>query len=243
MNRNILLCFCCLLLFRVEAICQTDTLITFHDADWNKVADSSKADYIRKAYIHDIGFWKITDYYKSGEVYMMGTFLDKDVQEPIGLLENFYLNGKLKTQRTYSAGRMIGEYLEYYENGQLDTYKLLDNSGQVEEERYYKEDGTDSVVENPEFPGGINAMYRFLSENIRYPRSLRNKDVSGEVFARFFVGIDGSLQDISIFKSPHEKLSKEAMKVISSMPRWMPGLRDGEPIRVGYNLPIRFALE
>lgn len=243
MNQSICLCFCCLLFFSVEAPCQTDTLTTFHDADWNKVSDSSKAEYIRKAYVHDIGFWKITDYYKSGQVYMTGTFFDKDVQEPVGLLEWFYLSGGLKARQSYLKGRLVGESFSYYENGQLDTYRLLDNSGQIEEARYYKEDGTDSVVEHPEFPGGIDAMYRFLSEHAKYPRSLRTRGVIGEVFAKFFVDTDGSLQDISIFKSPHEKLSKEAMKVIMSMPIWKPGSRDGELLRVGYNLPIRFVLE
>lgn len=243
MKRNIYLCFCYLLFFPVQAHCQTDTITTFHDTEWNKVADTSKAEYIRKAYKHDIGFWKITDYYKSGQVYMAGTFFDKDVQEPVGLLEWFYLDGSLKYRRTYSGGKPTGESFDYYGNGQLDTYKLLDDFGQIEEVRYYKEDGTDSVVENPEFPGGIDAMYRFLSENTKYPRSLRRRDVTGKVFAAFIVHTDGSLQDISIIESPHEKLSKEAVRVIMSMPRWKPGSRDGELLRVKYNLPISFVLE
>ena len=243
MSRIFALCSLCLLFVSANALCQTDTIVTFHDSDWKKITDSIKAEYKRVGYRHDIGFWKVTDYYKNGQVAMTGAFSDEDMRWRHGLFEWFYPSGQLMSRRTYSNRipvREVGESFDYYENGQLDTYQRFDSLGEIEEERFYKEDGTESVREHPEFPGGITGLYQYLSDHIKYPKSLLRRGITGKVFVTFTVNTDGTLQDIAIIDSPDEAFSKAAIKVVNSMPRWKPGLKDNEPVRVKYNLPITF---
>lgn len=225
-----------------EAFCQADTITTFYDGDWNKLSDSARSEYSRVAYLDKIGHWQVADYYKSGQLQMTGAFTDREMKKQQGLFEWFYPSGKLKTRTIYSEGMPMGESFEYYENGQVDVYTKYDDSGKIEEMNSYKEDGTDSVIEQPKFPGGISAMYRYLGRRTKYPKSLKKRGISGKVYITFVVHTDGSLQEVRIIDSPHTALSEEAVKVVSAMPRWKPGSRDGKSVRVKYNLPISFSL-
>lgn len=99
------------------------------------------------------------------------------------------------------------------------------------------------VVENqPEFPGGLAAMMKFLNQNIKYPKEAQEKDIQGRVVVNFIVGTDGSIMDAQITKGVHESLDKEAIRVIESMPKWKPGTQQGKKVRVRYTLPVMFSL-
>ncbi|MFC5410476.1 TonB family protein [Larkinella bovis] len=98
------------------------------------------------------------------------------------------------------------------------------------------------VEQNPEFPGGIANLGKYLSENIRYPEAAKRAQVSGRVFVSFVVNTDGSIQDIQILKGIGFGADEEAVRVIKAMPRWKPAMQDGKVVRVKYNLPIRFEL-
>ena len=90
------------------------------------------------------------------------------------------------------------------------------------------------VVEQPaEFPGGMQAMYKWLSDNIEYPRISRDNNSQGRAFVRFVINIDGSIQDVEILKSSGDMyLDKEAVRLVTSMPRWTPGREKGKAVRV-----------
>jgi len=98
------------------------------------------------------------------------------------------------------------------------------------------------VEEMPEFQGGEKEMYPFLAENTIYPKEMKQKTVEGVVFVSFVVEKDGSINLVKVLRSPHESLSNEAIRVVSSMPSWIPGKQGGDVVRVRYILPIRFAL-
>lgn len=98
------------------------------------------------------------------------------------------------------------------------------------------------VQEMPEFAGGDNAKMRFLAESIKYPQKARDSGIQGTVFLSFIINADGSITNISILRSPHESLSDEAIRVMKLMPKWKPGKQNGKPVRVQFNMPIKFTL-
>jgi protein TonB len=100
------------------------------------------------------------------------------------------------------------------------------------------------VVEvDPEFPGGEEALYKYLSENIKYPVMAKNNKVEGRVYITFVIEKDGTVSDAKVLRSVNEELDAEALRVINAMPKWKPGMQQGVPVRVQYNIPISFKLQ
>ncbi len=100
------------------------------------------------------------------------------------------------------------------------------------------------VVEvDPEFPGGVEALYKYLAENIKYPEKAKNNKVEGRVYITFVIEKDGSVSDAKVLRSVNEELDAEALRVINAMPKWKPGTQRGVPVRVQYNIPISFKLQ
>ena len=109
------------------------------------------------------------------------------------------------------------------------------------------------VEEMPEYPGGKEALYKFLGENVKYPKEALKEIVSGTVFVTFVVEKDGSINDIKLLatrlkpekvsKDIQNAFSKSAMNAINMMPKWTPGKTKGKAVRVQYNLPIKYVLD
>ena len=95
----------------------------------------------------------------------------------------------------------------------------------------------------PQFPGGDNALDKFLQENIVYPKKAREAGIEGRVFVNFVVRENGTISDITVQRSAHKMLSDEVIRVVKEMPRWIPGKQDGEPVNVYFSLPVNFELE
>ena len=94
----------------------------------------------------------------------------------------------------------------------------------------------------PDYPGGMKAMMQFLSNNTIYPKEAIEQNIQGRVIVTFVVEADGSLSDISIARGIHELLDAEAIRVIKLMPKWKPGVKDGEPVRARFTVPVQFKL-
>ncbi|MBQ0158641.1 MAG: energy transducer TonB [Bacteroidales bacterium] len=102
----------------------------------------------------------------------------------------------------------------------------------------------DGVAETfPEYPGGETALLQYLRDNIRYPKEAYDNGIEGRVIVSFLVVKDGSVQQITVMRSPDESLSREAVRVVSGMPHWKPGTRNGKPVDVRYTLPVTFAIQ
>lgn len=106
------------------------------------------------------------------------------------------------------------------------------------------DDDVYEVVENmPEFPnGGMGELMKYLSANIRYPEAAHKAGIQGRVTVQFVVGKDGSIGNVSILRGVNADLDAEAIRVISSMPKWKPGTQKGEPVKVKYTVPVMFRL-
>ena len=94
----------------------------------------------------------------------------------------------------------------------------------------------------PEFPGGETALMNFIVSNLKYPQSAAQKGIQGRVVLSFIVEKDGSISTIKVMRSPDERLSLEAIRVVRKMPKWTPAKQDGKPVRVKYVLPVTFRL-
>ena len=101
------------------------------------------------------------------------------------------------------------------------------------------------VVESmPEFPGGQQALFKYLSENVKYPVIAQENGIQGRVICQFVVNKDGSIVDIEVIRSGGDpSLDKEAVRVIKSMPKWKPGKQRGKAVRVKYTVPVNFKLQ
>ncbi|RZK51004.1 MAG: energy transducer TonB [Pedobacter sp.] len=100
-----------------------------------------------------------------------------------------------------------------------------------------------SLENPPTFPGGVKAFYEFLSKNVKYPELAYKNGVQGNAYTSFTVEKDGSITDIKVDRKVGYGIDEEAVRVISLSPKWIPGSQNGQPIRVSYSIPIKFALE
>ena len=101
------------------------------------------------------------------------------------------------------------------------------------------------VVESmPEFPGGQQALFKYLSENVKCPVIAQENGIQGRVICQFVVNKDGSIVDVEVVRSGGDaSLDKEAVRVIKSMPKWKPGKQRGKAVRVKYTVPVNFKLQ
>ena len=100
------------------------------------------------------------------------------------------------------------------------------------------------VVETmPSFPGGQQALMRWLSDNIRYPIIAIENNIQGRVMVQFVVNTDGSIVDIVVVRGADPLLDREAVRVVGQMPRWSPGEQRGRAVRTRFTIPVTFRLE
>jgi periplasmic protein TonB len=99
-----------------------------------------------------------------------------------------------------------------------------------------------NVDQMPEFPGGKDALAKFIAENILYPEVAKKDGVQGKVFISFTVDKKGEVKDAEIARGVHDLLDNEAVRVIEELPAWKPGKQDGNVVDVRFTMPIQFAL-
>lgn len=99
------------------------------------------------------------------------------------------------------------------------------------------------VEKQPEFPGGTAELFKYLSKAIKYPVIAQENGIQGRVVCSFVVNRDGSIVDIQVMRGVDPSLDKEAIRVISEMPKWKPGEQRGKPVRVRFILPVQFRLQ
>ena len=101
----------------------------------------------------------------------------------------------------------------------------------------------DVVEQMPSFPGGMSALMAYLQKSIKYPPVAEENGIQGRVICTFVVERDGSVTDVRVAKSVDPSLDKEAVRVVSAMPKWIPGKQNGQSVRVKYTLPVTFRLQ
>lgn len=106
-----------------------------------------------------------------------------------------------------------------------------------------REDGAYYIADQmPEYPGGIEAMLKYIESNIQYPREALTQKVQSRVYVQFVVNKNGKVSQAEISRGSHPLLDKEAIRVVSNMPKWIPGKNKGKKVPVIYTLPITFKI-
>ena len=101
----------------------------------------------------------------------------------------------------------------------------------------------DVVEQMPEFPGGMEALFKYMAENMKYPEDAKKQQVEGRVLVQFSVETDGSVSNTEVLMRVFPSLDAEAVRVISGMPKWIPGKQNGKVVRVKYTIPVSFRLK
>ena len=98
------------------------------------------------------------------------------------------------------------------------------------------------VEEMPSFPGGQEALMKYIAKEMKYPEEAVENQIQGAVFVTFVVERDGAISEVKTLRGLGSSLDQEAIRVVKGMPKWLPGKQNGKEVRVQYNLPIRFKL-
>ncbi len=110
-----------------------------------------------------------------------------------------------------------------------------------------EEDDADAAVffiveDMPEFPGGNEALTKYLATSVKYPVIAQENGIQGRVYVSFVVSSKGTVEQVKIARGVDSNLDKEAMRVVMNMPIWKPGKQRGKPVKVSYTVPINFVL-
>lgn len=120
---------------------------------------------------------------------------------------------------------------------------LVVGYGKGTEKSVAKQDSVPTPDVLPQYPGGENALYSYLAMNIIYPTDAAEKGEQGRTVVKFIVEPNGAITNCQVLKGNTPLLDAEAIRVVSNMPKWEPGKKDGKPIRCSYSLPVVFKLQ
>lgn len=125
-----------------------------------------------------------------------------------------------------------------------ETYEIKHVPAAIEEEIPEEEEIFEIVEETPQFPnGGMVGLMQYLGKNIKYPTVAQETGTQGRVTIQFVVNKDGSIVDVKVLRGVDPYLDKEAVRVVSSMPKWKPGKQRGKPVRCKFTVPVTFKLQ
>lgn len=195
-------------------------------------------------YTNNIRNGKSLQFHKNGKLKDETIYINDKIE---GVSTEYDSNGVLVVQANYANNHLHGDRITYYPNGKLrrvETFDSTKNDPIVK--KCFTLSGADTTYypreTMPEFTGGIDQLYFFLSRNIKYPPRAREKGLEGKVVMQFVITNTGELTEVEVIRSPSEEFTKESVRVVKSMPNWKPGTLEGQPVSVKYTLPIRFQL-
>ncbi len=156
----------------------------------------------------------------------------------------------IKGMPKWKPGKQDGKPVRV--NYMMPVFFKLDDSQPTKSEKKEKASNPDMTPDKngvyqiceqmPEFPGGVNALIDHVGRNVVYPEQAKEKEIEGRVFVGFVVEKDGSISDVKVLRGIGGGCDEEAVRIISAMPKWKPGMQDGKPVRVSYQIPIHFKL-
>jgi len=198
-------------------------------------------------------------HFKTGKPTSSGSYINGEKNGPW----KFYSEGKLKEEIIYDAGSKEGDYKIYNPDGDIvvqGIYKqdsLIETKVMIEQDWAKLKSAPGKGGQMPLFGDGCpdlqtyeekqkcsqEKMLRFIYSNLKYPGVARENNVEGIAIAQFVVDKEGRVTDIEVVKGICSQIRTEVTRVLVKMPRWIPGVQDGENAKVLYTLPVSFKLE
>jgi len=251
----------------VSAYAEIKSDTVYFNKKW-KITVKDSAEYYRLTSLVNEGYL-VTNHYMNGKIQMTGALkkLDPEIKE--GSFEYFSEKGNMTEKGSFVTNKKTGLWFTYYpdglpwivdqyKDGKLEGERLFNwGNGQLKREEIYSngilvsgkcftEEGKDTSYYEfelmPTYKGGEAKMVEFLQENVKYPRKARKAGIQGTVYVHFVVNKTGSIEDIRIIRGVDTSLDEAALEVVRKMPAWNPGKQDGVPVSVQYALPIKYKL-
>lgn len=220
--------FICLLALTTTFVASADEkLDSIMDAEFNRILISAIQGDAQSQYI-------------VGYRYYHGRVVPRDLPKAVAFLS------KAAGQDHMAARELLKQALYDVDNESIYDGDFEEADQEVIQSIYeyskHKEKTYKKPDELPEFPGGVNALVKYLSTHIVYPDVSRQRGIEGKVIVLFVVTKSGSIGDIRVLESVDEELDQAAVQVCKSLPHFIPGRVDGKPVNVWFTLPVSFKL-
>ena len=139
-----------------------------------------------------------------------------------------------------------GDPIDFYNEPEND-FRIQASTHRITKLEYKETINLDEVKtitdEMPVFPGGVPALQKYIAKHVKYPKLAQADQIEGRVFVSFVVNKEGKVIDVALVKKAHPQLDSEALRVVSSLPKWNPGKKDGKFVNIAYTVPINFQLK
>ena len=148
-------------------------------------------------------------------------------------------DGKLIMEGVYNMGELVSEKIYVEDEGEAnkEEFKIVETMPRFPSEK------CDKLVGKEQKACSDEAMLRFIYGNIKYPAKAREQSVQGMAIVEFVVEKDGSISNVKSKRGICKEIKDECLRIVKTMPNWHPGMKDGESVRVHFNLPVKFKLE
>lgn len=150
---------------------------------------------------------------------------------------------EIKSQKELTETKVAISIADVKGNDEANGKDIADLKQVVTQAEPKDEEVFNMVEQMPSFPGGTSELMAYLSKNIKYPTIAQENGTQGRVIIQFVVEKNGSITDINVARSVDPYLDKEAVRVIKSMPNWIPGKQNGKAVRVKFTVPVAFKLQ
>lgn len=156
--------------------------------------------------------------------------------------EEVHDEDEMKSQKELTQAKASFSIADVKGNDEVNGKDIADLK-QVVTQAETVEEVFDMVEQMPTFPGGNTELMKYIGEHLKYPAIAQENGTQGRVICQFVVGRDGQVRDVTVVRSLDPYCDKEAIRVIRSMPRWIPGKQNGKAVSVKYTVPIVFKLQ
>lgn len=219
---------------------QSDT--SYFDANYEPI-DSANAEFYR-VMSKDVDGVLIMDYYRSGKKKMMARCSDTKPMLKNGPCAFYTKTGAIDGYGNYKDNNPVGIWVWRDENGKDSTvidYKADGTKHYVHRSAQNEEVGDMYVISEvpPEFPGGEDALLNYLVRNYKISKAASKGGKGGRVYVEFVISETGKVEDVKVKRGVSPECDQEAIRVIQNMPNWKPGMQNGKPVKVLFNLPIK----
>ncbi len=150
---------------------------------------------------------------------------------------------EIKSQTELTQAKVAISIADVKGNDEANGKDIADLKQVVTQAPVVEEKVFDMVEQMPTFPGGPAELMKYISTHMKYPVAAQENGVQGRVICQFVVGRDGKVRDVTVLKTLDPYCDKEAVRVILSMPNWIPGKQNGQAVAVKYTVPIVFRLQ
>lgn len=150
---------------------------------------------------------------------------------------------ELKTQDELTESKVTISIADVQGNNELEGVDIADLQEVITQAPEVKEEPYTMVEQMPQFPGGQAELLKYIAKNLRYPAIAQENGIQGRVILRFVVSAEGNVEDVQVLRSLDPYCDKEAVRVVQSLPKWIPGRQNGRNVPVYYTCPIVFKLQ